>query len=103
MSLILLYAASVIVAFTGWYACGPISATAVRSVARASLIALLCAPGVLVGHGIALSPTLFALYVQPSIFTFGSIGIVWLLTLGLIFGIGPLRRQKNRWPPGPRS
>ena len=64
-ALLLLYAVSVIGAFIGWYACGPIRATSVRCVARASLIAFLCAPGVIVGHGIGVVPTLFALIVQP--------------------------------------
>ena len=73
-ALLLLYAASVVGAFIGWYACGPIKATSVRCVARAGLIAFLCAPGVLVGHGIGVVPTLFALTVQPP-FALISIGI----------------------------
>jgi hypothetical protein len=103
MSLILLYAASVAGAFAGWYTFGPIGNAFVRCVARASLIAFLCAPGVLVGHGIGVAPTLFALAVQPSVFTFGSIGIVWLLALAAIGGIPALRRQANGWPPSPQS
>ena len=97
-ALLLLYAASVLGAFIGWYACGPIKATSARCVARASLIAFLCAPGVLVGHGIGVAPTLFALTVQPP-FTLISIGITWLIALGLIFGIPALRTHQNRWPP----
>ena len=97
-ALLLLYAASVVGAFIGWYACGPIRATSVRCVARASLIAFLCAPGVLVGHGIGVVPTLFALTVQPP-FALISIAITWLITLGLIFGIPALRTHQNRWPP----
>ena len=97
-TLLLLYAASVVGAFIGWYACGPIQATSVRCVARASLIAFLCAPGVLVGHGIGVAPTLFALTVQPP-FTLISIAITWLIALGLIFGIPALRTHQNRWPP----
>jgi hypothetical protein len=103
MSLILLYAASMAGAFAGWYAFGPIGNRFVRCVARASLIAFLCAPGVLVGHGIGVAPTLFALLVQPSVFTFGSIGIVWLLALVAILGVPALRRQGNGWPPSPRT
>ena len=99
MNLLLLYAASVVGAFIGWYACGPIQATSVRCVARASLIAFLCAPGVLVGHGIGVAPTLFALTVQPPPFTLISIAITWLIALGLIFGIPALRTHQNRWPP----
>ena len=98
MYLLPLYAASVVGAFIGWYACGPIRATSVRCVARASLIAFLCAPGVLVGHGIGVAPTLFALTVQPP-FALISIGITWLITLGLVFAIPALRTHQNRWPP----
>ena len=98
MSLLLLYAVSVVGAFIGWYACGPIKATGVRCVARASLIAFLCAPGVLVGHGVGLAPTLFALIAQPP-FTLISIAITWLIALGLIFAIPALRTHQNRWPP----
>lgn len=93
-----LYAVSVIGAFVGWYACGPIKTRSIRCVARASLIATLCAPGVLVGHGIGVAPTLFALTVQPP-FTLVSIGITWLIALALIFGVPALREQQNRWPP----
>ena len=97
-ALLLLYAASVVGAFIGWYACGPIKATSIRCVARAGLIAFLCAPGVLVGHGIGVAPTLFALTIQPP-FTLVSIAITWLIALGLIFGIPALRTHQNRWPP----
>jgi hypothetical protein len=98
MNLLLLYVASVIGAFIGWYACGPIKTTGIRCVARASLIAFLCAPGVLVGHGIGVAPTLFALIIQPP-FTLISIAITWMIALALIFGIPVLRRHQNRWPP----
>ena len=97
-TLLLIYAASVISAFIGWYACGPIKSTGVRGVARAGLIAFLCAPGVIVGHGIGVVPTLFALIAQPP-FALISIGITWLIALGLIFGIPALRTHQNRWPP----
>ena len=97
-TLLLLYAASVVGAFIGWYACGPIKSTSVRGVARAGLIAFLCAPGVIVGHGIGVVPTLFALIAQPP-FALISIGITWLIALGLIFGIPALRTHQNRWPP----
>ena len=98
MNLLLLYAASVAGAFIGWYACGPINSTSVRCVARASVIAFLCAPGVLVGHGIGVAPTLFALVVQPP-FTLISIAITWVIALALVFGIPALRTHQNRWPP----
>lgn len=98
MYLLWLYAVSVTGAFIGWYACGPIKTRSIRCVARASLIAFLCAPGVLVGHGIGVAPTLFALTVQPP-FTLVSIGVTWLIALALIFGVPALREHKNRWPP----
>lgn len=98
MYLLWLYAVSVIGAYIGWYACGPIKTRSIRCVARASLIAFLCAPGVLVGHGIGVAPTLFALTVQPP-FTLVSIGVTWLIALALIFGVPALREHKNRWPP----
>lgn len=99
MSLLLLYAASVIITFIGWYACGPIKSRNIRGVARASLVAMLCAPGLLIGHGIGVAPTLYVLFVQPTIFTLGLVAITWLIAVGLIFGIGALRLQENRWPP----
>jgi hypothetical protein len=98
MNLILLYAASVIGAFIGWYACGPIKARSLRCIARAGLVAFLCAPGVLVGHGIGVAPTLFALVVQPP-FALISIAFTWLLTLAVVFAIPALREHQNRWPP----
>ena len=94
MNLLLLYAASVIGAFIGWYACGPIKTRSVRCVARAGLIAFLCAPGVVVGHGIGVVPTLFALIVQPP-FALISIGITWLIALVPVFGVPALREHKN--------
>jgi hypothetical protein len=97
-ALLLIYAASEVGAFIGWYACGPIKATSLRGIARAFLIAFLCAPGVLVGHGIGVAPTLFALIVQAP-FTLISIAITWLIALGLIFGIPAARTHQNRWPP----
>lgn len=103
MSFVLTYAGSVIAAFFGWFACGPVGNTAARGVARASLVAVLCAPGILIGHGFGVAPTVFALAVQPSVFTFGSIGIVWLIALGLVFGVRPLRLQRNGWPPSVRE
>ena len=52
----------------------------------------------IVGHGIGVVPTLFALIAQPS-FALISIGITWLIALGLIFGTPALRTHQNRWPP----
>jgi hypothetical protein len=102
-SLLLLYAVSVLTAFFGWYACGPIANRSARCVTRASVIAFLCAPGLVVGHGFAVVPTVYALAVQPSVFTAVPIGIVWLVTLGLVFGVPVLRRHENGWPPSPRE
>jgi hypothetical protein len=93
-----LYAASVAGAFIGWYACGPIKSRSVRCVARAGVIAFLCAPGVLVGHGVGVAPSLFGLVAQPP-FTLISIAITWVIALALVFGIPALRRHQNRWPP----
>ena len=98
MNLILLYAASVTGAFIGWYACGPIKTRSIRCIARASVVAFLCAPGVLVGHGIGVVPTLFALVVQPP-FGLISIAFTWLLTLAVVFATPALREHQNRWPP----
>jgi hypothetical protein len=103
MSLLLLYGVSVTVAFVGWYGCGPIKSRSARAIVRASLIAILCAPGLLIGHGFAVVPTLFALAVQPSVFTLISIGVVWLVVVGLVLGIPALRRHENRWPPSARE
>ena len=97
--LLLLYIASVVVAFVGWYACGPISRRSIRGIARSALIAVLCAPGLLIGHGIGIAPTAYALYVQPSVFTLSSIGLVWLISLAIVFAIPPLREHRNDWPP----
>jgi hypothetical protein len=99
----MLYAGSLATAYAGWYACGPIPSALARGVVRASLVAALCAPGVLIGHGIAPAPTVFALVVQPSLFTLASIGTVWIAALGVIFAVPALRRQTNGWPPRVRE
>ena len=44
-------------------------------------------------------PSLFALYAQPSIFTLGSILVVWIIALGIIFGVPALRNHRGAWPP----
>ena len=53
---------------------------------------------VLVGHGIGVAPSLFALIAQPPV-ALVSIGITWLIALALICGIPALREHQNRWPP----
>lgn len=70
-----------------------------RGIFRATIIAFLCSPGILIGHGIGVAPTLFALYAQPSMFTFGSMLIVWIIALGVIFGVPALRNDRSEWPP----
>jgi hypothetical protein len=99
MGLIFLYAASLIAAFISWYACVVIEKPIQRGILRATIIAFLCAPGILIGHGIGVAPTLFALFVQPPVFTLGSILVVWIIALGIIFGIPALRNDRSKWPP----
>jgi len=99
MNLTLLYAASLIATFVAWYLCNLVPARIPRGILRATIISLLCSPGILIGHGIGVAPTLFALYVQPSIFTFGSMLIIWVISLGVIFGVPALRTAQYKWPP----
>lgn len=63
------------------------------------IIALLCSPGIIIGHGFAAVPSLFALYVQPSIFTLGPMLVVLIIALGIIFGVPALRNHSSSWPP----
>ena len=95
----LIFAASLVAAFFAWYVCGLIAGRMPRSILRATFIALFCSPGFIIGHGFAVVPSLFALYVQPSIFTLGPMLIVWVLALGVIFGVPALRNHRNAWPP----
>ena len=99
MNLTFIYAASLMATFVAWYLCNIVPARIPRGILRATIIALLCSPGILIGHGLGVAPTLFALYVQPSIFTFGSILIVWTIALGVIFGVPALRNDRSEWPP----
>ena len=99
MSLTFIYAASLMATFVAWYFCNIVPARIPRGILRATIIALLCSPGILIGHGLGVAPTLFALYVQPSIFTFGSILIIWIIALGVIFGVPALRNDRSEWPP----
>ena len=85
MSLAFIYAASLVTTFVAWYMCTGLSSRAVRVVARATVIASLCSPGILIGHGVGVAPTLLALYLQPSIFTLASILAVWIITLTVLF------------------
>ena len=99
MNLILLYAASLIVTFVAWYLCIMVPGHISRGILRATIIAFLCAPGILIGHGIGVAPTLFALYVQPPVFTLGSIFVFWIIALSIIFGVPALRNDRSEWPP----
>jgi hypothetical protein len=87
MNLQLIFAVSLVVTFLAWYICGVIPGRMPRGVLRATLIALLCSPGLLVGHGLAVVPSLFALSVQLSVFTLGPMLLVWIIALGVIFGV----------------
>lgn len=99
MNLKLIFAASLVTTFLGWYVCGLIPSRTTRGVLRATLIALLCSPGVVIGHGFAVVPSLFALYVQPTIFTLVPMLVVWLIAMGVIFGVPALRNDRSAWPP----
>jgi len=98
-SLVLIYAASLVAAFIAWYFCLMVPNRWVRGLLRAAFVAILCAPGVLVGHGVAPGPMLFALYVQPFIFNFALILIAWVIASAIILGIPALRNDPGRWPP----
>ena len=84
--------------FVLWFLCSIVPNRIVRGILRATIIAILCSPGILIGHGIGIAPTLFALYVQPSVFTLGSMLIVWIIALGVIFGVPALRNEQREWP-----
>lgn len=99
MNLELILAASLAAAFVAWYGCGPIAGPVPRGMLRATIIALLCSPGILIGHGFAVVPSLLALYLQPYPFTLAAMLAVWIIALGIILGVPALRRHRNAWPP----
>ncbi len=101
--LVLIYAGSLVVAFVGWYLCLLVQNRWLRGLLRAAFIAVLCAPGVLIGHGVAPGPMLFALYVQPFIFNFALILIWWVIASAIILGVPALRNDERRWPPSARQ
>ena len=103
MNLKLIFAVNLFISFLGWTICGLIPGRAMRGIFRATVIALLCSPGFVIGHGFAVVPSLFALYVQPSIYTLVPMLIVWLLALGVIFGVPALRNGRNEWPLSPKD
>lgn len=95
----LILAASLAAAFVAWYGCGLIPGSAPRGILRAAIVAFLCSPGIVIGHGIGVVPSLFALYAQPSIFTLGAMLVVWIVALGIVFGVPALRNHRSAWPP----
>ena len=99
MSLKLIFAASLVATFVAWYVCSLIPGRTPRGILRATFIALLCSPGIIIGHGFAVVPSLFALYVQPAIFTFGPMLAVWIIAMGVIFGVPVLPNHRSTWPP----
>jgi len=103
LNLKLIFAASLVATFVGWYVCSLAPGRTLRGILRATLIALLCSPGIIVGHGFAVVPSLFALYVQPSIFTLGPLLVVWVIALGIIFGVPALRNHRSAWPPSAKD
>ena len=99
MNLELIFAASLAATFVAWYVCGLIPDRTSRGIVRASVIALLCSPGIVVGHGIGVVPSLVALYAQPSVWSLGPMLVVWIIALGIIFGVPALRNDRSAWPP----
>lgn len=103
MSWLLIYALSLVATFVAWYLFTVVPNRAARGILRATVIALLCSPGILVGHGIGVAPTLIALQLQPSIFTYVPMLIVWIIALGVIFGVPVFRSDRGEWPPSTRQ
>ena len=103
MNLTLIYAASLTATFIAWYLCNIVPARIPRGILRATIIALPCSPGIMIWHGFGVAPTLFALEVQPSIFTFASMLIIWIIALSMIFGVPALRNDQSEWPPSAAS
>ena len=99
MNLKLIFAASLVATYIAWYVCSLIPGRVPRGILHATFIALLCSPGIIIGHGFAVVPSMFALYVQPSIFTLGPILVVLVIALGIIFGVPALRNHRSVWPP----
>lgn len=95
----LVLAASLVTTFVAWYGCGLIPGRVPRGILRATIIALLCSPGIIIGHGFGVVPSLVALQVQPSVFTFGAMLLVWIVALGVVFGVPALRNHRTAWPP----
>lgn len=103
MNLKLIFAASLVTTFVAWTICGLIPDRTTRGILRATVIALLCSPGFVIGHGFAVVPSAFALWVQPSIYTLVPMLVVWLIALGVIFGVPALRSHHYKWPPSAKE
>lgn len=99
MILVHIYAGSLVAAFIAWYLCLLIPNHWARGILRTGFIAFLCAPGILVGHGIGVAPMVFALSVQPFIFNLLSILVAWIVALAVVFGVPALRNDRGQWPP----
>jgi len=99
MNLELIFAASLVATYLAWYVCSLIPGRIPRGILRAAIIALLCSPGIIVGHGFAVVPSLFALYAQPSVWTLCSMLLIWIIVLGIVFSVPTLRNQRSAWPP----
>jgi hypothetical protein len=95
----LVLAASLVTTFVAWYGCGLIPGPVARGLLRTTIIAVLCSPGIIIGHGFAVVPSLVALYLQPSVFTLGAMLVVWIVALGIVFGVPALRNHRGAWPP----
>ncbi len=95
--LVLLYAASLLVAYFVWHGCGQINNAPMRGMLRAALVALLCTPGIAVGHGIMPVPSLFGLFVQP-LFTLLPVAIGCLFALIITFTGNGKRNPATGWP-----
>jgi len=53
LSLKLIFAVSLVATFVAWYVGSLIPGRTPRGITRATFIALLCSPGIIVGHGFA--------------------------------------------------
>ena len=81
MSLKLIFAVSLIAVFVAWYMFSVIPSLTPPVILLVTFIALLCSPGIIIGHGFTVVPSLLALYVQPSIIRIGPMLIVWVIAL----------------------
>ena len=85
MSLIAIYAASLVATFVAWYVCTLIPNRMARGVLRAGIIAFLCSPTIVVGHGIGAQ-----LHEEPQVPNFGEPGRRERLVPGMVLAIEPM-------------